>query len=61
MINRNKDAIAHHFIQDFKKKYEQQNYSVIQLKSMRNQIQNSDEEYKEYKVRAINELIDSES
>lgn len=57
MINRNKDSIAHHFIQDFKRKYERQDYSIEQLRSMRNVIQENDEEYKEYKIKAINELI----
>ena len=57
MINRNKDAIAHHFIQDFKKKYKQQDYDLSHLTSMRSCIQESDEQYKQYKIKAINELI----
>ena len=57
MINRNKDAIGHHFIQDFKKKYERQGCDLSELRSMRRSIQESDEEYSQYKIKAINELI----
>jgi len=59
-MNKNRDSIAHHFIQDFKKKYEKQDLTLNQLENMRSSIQNSDEDNKEYKIKAINELIKRE-